>query len=108
MDKRSSKKLTQNELVKVLRHLDNNRSVVEGYAKPELIEFVKNGAGIEMTRGNVEGIARIEGYEWVAPPRKTNLSAATRNERILGQALIDIYAKLGEEAPEELTALTEG
>lgn len=107
-EKRTRKQLSQNNLVKVLRHLDNNRSVVEGCGKSVIIDYVKNGIGIEMTVANLDGIANIEGYEWVIPPRKKAGDGPSERERALSQALVTLYERLGDEPPLEILEIAHG
>lgn len=100
--------LSNRDLIIVSRYLDKRREALEGLTPDTLIASIKEGTGVEMTRGNLEGIRSIEGYEWVIPPRKKAGDVPSEREKALGKALLGLYERLGDEPPEELLEIAHG
>ncbi len=103
MTKRTNK-LTSAELIRVTRHLDAYRSRFEGMNPIDVIDVITKETGIEMTRNNLDGIRRIEGYEWLCPTARSS-SIQDANTKILARSMVRLHQQVGVDAPESLAIL---
>lgn len=108
MTKRTSSKLSNADLIKVTRHLDLARNRFESMNHREVIDAIRVELGIAMTRGNLDGIRRIEGYEWLCPTPQSMAAAKARTDAVLAKCIADLYDQLNIETPGELIELLEG
>lgn len=107
MARRTSSKLSNADLIKVTRHLDMARARFETTSHREVIDAIRVELGITMTRANLDGIRRIEGYEWLCPTPQSVAAAKVKRDAVLAKCIADLYDQLNIETPDELIELLE-
>ena len=103
------KTLTNTEVVTVTRYLDEHVKTLKGLPPEAIIEAIKNGTQVEVTRRNLQGLSEAPGLDWVnTPRRKRRKEPLNKREIVLADALLALFRRLGETPPDDLMELIGG